>query len=107
MLWGRVLGVRIMSKVEVEIVKLSKDILEVKVKGEGHTLLNLLVDELNKDPRVTAAYRVEHPLLDVAFFMVKTDGSISPLNALKEVQERVIEKLESVKRQVLEQVSKA
>lgn len=95
-----------MSKVDVEILKLSKNVLEVKVRGEGHTLLNLLVNELNEDPRVTAAYRVEHPLLDVAFFIVKTDGSISPLEALKEARERVSEKLKSVKKQVLEQVSK-
>lgn len=95
------------EEVSVEVVKFSNNVLELKVRGEGHTLLNLLVDELNRDPRVTAAYRVEHPLLNIAYFIVKTDGTVNPLDALKEARERLKAKLEAFRKQVLEQVSQS
>ncbi len=96
-----------MSGVEVEVVSFTKNKLEVRIRGEGHTLLNMLVDELNSDPGVTAAYRVEHPLMDVAYLFISTDGSKSPLDALTEAAARLGEKLASLKRQLLESVASA
>ncbi len=86
--------------VEVEVVKYTKEVLEVRVKGEGHTLLNLLVDELNRMEGVTAAYRIEHPLLGTASLLVRSSGSLDPLEALKRAEENIRERLEDIKAQV-------
>lgn len=91
-----------MSKPQVEIITLTENNLEVKLRGEGHTILNLLVSELNSDPRVVAAYRVEHPLLDVVYLHVVTEGDLSPLEALEEAARRLNEKLRSLRSQLLE-----
>ncbi|MEM0087892.1 MAG: RpoL/Rpb11 RNA polymerase subunit family protein, partial [Thermofilum sp.] len=81
---------------QVEVVSYAKDRLEVRLRGEGHTILNMLVDELNSDPRVTAAYRIEHPLVDVAYLFIATDGSKTPLDALTEAAVRLHEKIEAL-----------
>ena len=86
--------------VEVEVVKYTRGVLEVRVKGEGHTLLNLLVDELNRMEGVAAAYRVEHPLLGVATLIVRASGGVDALEALREAERRVRERLEEFKAQV-------
>lgn len=85
---------------QVEIVSHTRDKLEARLRGEGHTILNMLVDELNSDPKVTAAYRIEHPLLDVAYLFIATDGGKSPLDALAEAADRLLRKLESLKKQL-------
>ncbi len=90
--------------VEVEVVKYTSNVLEVRVRGEGHTLLNLFVDELNSMKGVTAAYRVEHPLLGVASLLVRTENGVDPLEALREAEGRIREKLEDFKKQVREQL---
>lgn len=89
-------------ELQVEVISHTKAKLEVRLRGEGHTILNMLVDELNSDPRVTAAYRVEHPLIDVAYLYIATDGNKSPLEALAEAASRLHEKLEALRRQLLE-----
>ena len=94
-----------MSSVKVDVVSYARNKLEVRVQGEGHTLLNLLVDELNSDPGVTAAYRVEHPLMDIAYLYVSTDGSKTPLDALAEAAARLSDKLEALRRQLLEYIA--
>uniref|UniRef100_A0A7C4FE33 DNA-directed RNA polymerase subunit Rpo11 n=1 Tax=Thermofilum pendens TaxID=2269 RepID=A0A7C4FE33_THEPE len=91
-----------MSKLQVEVLTFTKNKLEVKLRGEGHMILNLLVSELNSDPRVMAAYRVEHPLLDVVYLHVTTEGDLSPLDALEEAARRLDEKLASLRNQLLE-----
>ncbi|RLE78565.1 MAG: DNA-directed RNA polymerase subunit L [Thermoprotei archaeon] len=80
--------------------------MEAKIRGEGHTLLNMIVDELNRNPHVTyAAYSVDHPLVNEARLIVTTDGSIDPLDALtkassnlksflKELREQFVKVLE-------------
>jgi len=90
------------SKLQVEVLTFTKNKLEVKLRGEGHMILNLLVSELNSDPRVMAAYRVEHPLLDVVYLHVTTEGDLSPLDALEEAARRLDEKLASLRNQLLE-----
>ncbi len=86
--------------VEVEVVKYTREALEVRVRGEGHTLLNLLVDELNRMEGVTAAYRVEHPLLGVASLLVRTSNGVDPLEALRRAEGNIREKLEDLKAQI-------
>jgi len=93
---------KLVNELQVEVLTFTKNKLEVKLRGEGHTILNLLVSELNSDPRVVAAYRVEHPLLDVVYLHVTTEGDLSPLKALEEAVHRLNEKLSSLRSQLLE-----
>ena len=94
--------VGLVNQFQVEVLAFTKNKLEVRLRGEGHTILNLLVSELNSDPRVVAAYRVEHPLLDVAYLHVTTEGDLSPIEALEEAARRLNEKLLSLRNQLLE-----
>ncbi|MEZ0345434.1 MAG: RpoL/Rpb11 RNA polymerase subunit family protein [Infirmifilum sp.] len=91
--------------INVEIENISKDKLEIKIKGEGHTLLNMLVDELNKNPHVTASYRIDHPLLPVAYLQIQTDGSLLPIEALREATTNLKEKMKALREQLREQTS--
>lgn len=91
--------------VTVEVKSSSQNLLELRISGEGHTLLNMLVDELNRNPHVMAAYRVDHPLLDVAHLIIQTDGTLSPLDALREGVSSLKSKLFSLREQLREQVS--
>ncbi len=78
----------------MEIVVLSRasNTLVFELKGEGHTFCNALREALLRDPAVVfAAYRVDHPLISSPVFTVKTDGSKSPEDALREAAMRVIE----------------
>ena len=64
--------------------------LALRIKGEDHTILNLLVEELNKDRSVVfAAYRLEHPLTSEYNLTIVTDGSKSPFDALAEAAARI------------------
>lgn len=85
------------EEVSVEIENISNNVLEVKIKNEGHTLLNLLVDELNKNPHVTASYRIDHPLLPFAHLRVQTDGTLTPIEALRVATESLKEKMEALR----------
>ncbi|ABL77773.1 RpoL/Rpb11 RNA polymerase subunit family protein [Thermofilum pendens] len=80
----------------VEVVRYATNVLELRIRGEGHTLLNLLVDELNRIPDVEATYRVDHPLLNVAHLLVRTKGSKQPLEAIREAVESLRAKLKVV-----------
>jgi len=77
---------------EVVVLNKSSDTLVFELRGEGHTFCNALRESLLQDPAVTfAAYRVDHPLTSSPVFTVKTDGSKSPEEALREAAVRVAE----------------
>ncbi|MCS7104148.1 MAG: hypothetical protein NZ954_01095 [Thermofilaceae archaeon] len=78
------------DKLELIVVRDEINKLTLRIKGEDHTLLNLLVEELNKDANVTfAAYRLEHPLTGEYTLTIFTDGNKKPVDALMEAVERV------------------
>lgn len=94
--------------VELKILEKTERFLEVKVVGEGHTLLNLLVDEINKDDRVKyAAYSIDHPLLGEARLVVLTEGSVAPLEAILDAKDRVKKMLELLEKSFSEEVGAA
>ncbi len=71
-----------MGTLKIRVLKASKNELELEIEGEGHTLLNALVDELNRLENVKfAAYAIDHPEFPVARLRVVTEG-ISPIDAL-------------------------
>lgn len=68
---------------EFEVLENKKNRLEIKVAGADHTLLNLLVSELQKDKNVkAAAYNIEHPLVSVPKMVIETEGATAPAKAL-------------------------
>ncbi len=82
---------------KVEVVKNTDKELELRIEGEGHTLLNFLVDELNNLENVSfAAYSIDHPLSPFARLRIVTREG-SPADALKEAWKHLEEELEALK----------
>ena len=77
------------EELQVIVERAEPNRLTLRLRGEDHTILNLIVDELNKDSHVAfAAYRQEHPLTPDYVLTIVTDGSESALDALKAAVER-------------------
>lgn len=75
----------------MELIILSKtdNELEVELKGETHTLLNLLKDLLIKDERVEIAfYDIKHVSISDPVFYIKTYGS-DPIEVLKDAASKI------------------
>jgi len=76
---------------KIEIVKASRNRLEFKLRGEDHTMANLIVKLAIKKPHVTyAAYKVEHPLIGGLTVVLATDGTITPIEVLRDVLNDII-----------------
>jgi len=71
---------------KVEIKKLTDKELVIKLLNEDHTLGNLIAKMALRHPHVKmAAYVIEHPLEGSPTIRLVTDGSVKPLDVLKEV----------------------
>ena len=58
---------------EVQLVQEDKDLIELKIIGEGHTLCNLIRNELCDSDSVSfASYNLKHPLVSSPILAVKT-----------------------------------
>ncbi len=71
---------------QLRILKESDTEMEIEVVGEDHTLCNLLRRVLNEDEKVvSAAYKIEHPLLSnpTLFFKLKESPSKKKKKELK------------------------
>lgn len=74
---------------EINIIEESKNKMIFEIKGEGHTIANLIEKELWNDKSVTAAgYHVKHPLIGVPRMVVETSG-IEPRKALESAINRL------------------
>lgn len=57
---------------EVHILKEDKELIELGIIGEGHTLCNILRDELSKlDDTSFVSYNLKHPLVSSPVFALK------------------------------------
>ena len=75
---------------EVQIIKEDKDLIEIKVIGEGHTLCNVLRDELcTLEDTSFASYNLKHPLVSSPILALKVKKGkprkvlIEAVNSLK------------------------
>ncbi|MCQ1536062.1 DNA-directed RNA polymerase subunit L [Methanosarcina sp. KYL-1] len=69
---------------ELNILSKTENELEVELKGETHTLLNMLRDLLIKDERVEIAfYDMKHVSISDPILYIKTDGS-DPIQVLRD-----------------------
>lgn len=86
---------------ELELVEKGEGSLLIKVRGEDHTLCNLLRKSLYDDKNVIAAsYVIEHPLTEPPKFYVKTKKGKSPERAFTDAAERVAEQLRELQKQL-------
>ena len=87
---------------ELKIIEDKKDLLRFELKGESHTLCNMLKQELTKDKEVQyATYSIAHPLIGIPDFIIKTK-SITPREALK----KAIKGLKTTNKNFVEAFSK-
>ena len=69
---------------ELNIVEETKKKLVFEFLDEDHTFCNALKNQLWKDSGVkVASYNIDHPLIGKPTFIVETDGSETPRQALK------------------------
>jgi DNA-directed RNA polymerase subunit L len=60
---------------EVKITKSEKDFMEFEVKGEDHTLANIIRKELwNVKGVKEASYNIKHPLISALKISVRSEG---------------------------------
>ena len=65
--------------------------IELILRGEDHTMANLIVKLAIRKPHVTyAAYRIDHPLVGEPIVIIATDGKRDPLDVLKEVMMDIV-----------------
>ncbi|MCE4606713.1 MAG: hypothetical protein F7B59_05190 [Desulfurococcales archaeon] len=69
---------------EIEIIGENSNKLIFQLKGEDHTIANLLVGYLKRVKGVKRAYYdIPHPLIGVPEITILTDDSISPSQAVE------------------------
>jgi len=74
---------------KVRVLKKTGNEIEFELEGEGHTFCNILRRTLLEDPLVEyAAYRLDHPLVGLPRFYVRTKGK-DPLDALIDATEKI------------------
>ena len=69
---------------ELLVIKEEKNILELEIKGEDHTLANLLRNELwNLDGVELASYNIKHPIVSSPILSLNVNKT-KPKKALEE-----------------------
>jgi DNA-directed RNA polymerase subunit L len=92
---------------ELELVERDRRSLKVKVWDEDHTLCNLLRKTLYEDEYVVAtSYTIEHPLTEPPLIYVRTKTGKSPERALVEAAERIVERLDELRKSLREKFGK-
>ncbi|MGM5484986.1 MAG: RpoL/Rpb11 RNA polymerase subunit family protein [Nanobdellota archaeon] len=72
------------------IEKETKKEMIFETESMGHTFLNMLKEVLYKDSSVKAvSYKIEHPLVKKAKFILHTDGKEEPRDALKKAVKNI------------------
>ena len=78
---------------EINVLEKSKKRLVFELTGAGHTLCNILKDELWQEKDiVAAAYNIDHPLIGIPKFIVETNGKTEPDKALANAASRLKKK---------------
>lgn len=80
---------------DVNVMKHEKNELRIELKGEGHTLCNLLQNVLLQDKSVeVAGYDIPHPLVPSSILYVRMKGDSSPQKALERALEKIREDMQ-------------
>lgn len=74
---------------EIKIIELSPNKARIRFVGEGHTFMNVLADEIIKDPEVEVArYHLEFHFSEPEL-IVTTRGSRQPVGAIMDACRRI------------------
>ena len=86
---------------EIKVLEETKNRLRFEVKGEDHTLCNLLRKELwnNKQIKISG-YSIEHPLVSEPVMIVETDGNEDPRKALLKAVDSLKERSKELSTQI-------
>lgn len=75
---------------EINVIEEDKKKIIFEIKGENHTLSNLLEKEIWKDEDVKAAgYNVAHPLIGIPKMVVETNGKKTAREAVEDAVKRI------------------
>ena len=86
----------VIRKPEIKVLEYSDKSLEIEIIGEGHTLCNLIVDYLLRDPEVYFAhYRIDHPLTGIPKLYLRTRNE-DPLTVLRRVIRKISDDLDNL-----------
>lgn len=78
---------------KIEFVKDTKNKIVFEIKGESHTLANVLEKELWEDSKVkVAGYHVEHPLVVVPKFVVRVKRGTDAKKTVQKAVKRLVAK---------------
>lgn len=92
---------------ELELIEKGEGSLLIKVRGEDHTLCNLLRKTLHSDKHVvTASYVIEHPLVEPPKLYVKTKKGKTPERALMDAAGQVAGQLKELQKQLQQKLKK-
>lgn len=79
---------------EITILSQSKDEMEILVKGETHTLMNIIKTTLLEDPRIETAFydvkRLSNSVEREPVFYIKTMPGEKPIEILKDVADKIM-----------------
>ena len=79
---------------EIKILSQGKDEIEILVKGETHTLMNIIKATLLEDPRVETAFydvkRLSNSVEREPVLYIKTMAGEKPIEILKDVADRIM-----------------
>ncbi|ACB06884.1 hypothetical protein D9Q81_03895 [Candidatus Korarchaeum cryptofilum] len=91
---------------EIEVVDVSRNEIRVLIRGETHTLLSPLVEELNSLDEVEfAGYDVPHPLKEESVLFLRVKEGMNPREVLKGAIRRLMEKYEIIGNSFIEELS--
>ncbi len=86
---------------ELVIIEETPKKLVFELKGQGHTLCNILKAKLWASKHVkVATYNISHPLIGVPKMIVETDGEIKPRKALSDAAEALRKEVADFKQEL-------
>ncbi len=86
---------------EINVLEEKAKRMVFELKGEDHTLCNVIREELWNDKAVTvSAYTISHPLVGIPKFIIETNGDKEPRKALKDAISRLKKKNADLEKQL-------
>lgn len=86
---------------EITAVEKDKHRLVIDIDGAGHTVCNIIKDELkdNSDVKV-ASYRIDHPLVGKPRMLIETNTKTTPEKALQAAIKSALKKTDTLKKSI-------
>ncbi len=92
---------------EIEVEEVGPSEIRVVIKGETHTLLSPIVEELNaRDDVEFAGYDVPHPLKEEGVIFLRVRDGLDPRKILREAVEKLIKEYEGLEKSFREELER-